>query len=159
MRFTYFFVRFFLENFAIFCLPGAKKVDFQAKMGKNDQNFPRNHDFSGIPPKNGHKMGTRYSFSMKYSGKCSSEPKENTFKQVFCLQSGWVPPNFGFLRPRTAILGQILVIFGHFWSPKKSWFWPRAGQKTQKIRKNPAKKVYKPYCHWKEACPSVIFLH
>ena len=100
-------------------------------------------------------MGTRPSFSMKNSGKCSSEPKENTFKQVFCLKIGWGPPNFGFLRPRVAILVQILVIFG----PKNFSKLASGQSKAPKFWKNPAKKVYKVDSRWKEACPSVIFMH
>ena len=130
---------------------------FKAKSTKNDQNFPKNCDFFIIPPKNGHKMGTRPSFLMKSSGKCSSEPKENTFEQVFCLKNGGGPPNFGFLRPRVAIFSQILTIFDQN-RPKSGPFLVIFLVKNPKFRKNPAKKVYAPYRRLKKGCFAVILV-
>ena len=130
-------------------------------MGKNDKNrpkFPKIYDFFIIPPKNGHKMGTRSGFSMKNSGKCSSEPGENTFKQLFPLKTGWGPRKNWILRARVAILVQILAIFGQN-RPKFGIFWSFFRSKNQKVRKNSVKKVYEPYSRLKEECPSVIFLH
>ena len=139
-------LRDFTDFMAMFWSKNGHFDPFLRQKWPKSLKFYKNHDFFVISSKNGHKMGTRSSFSMKNSGKWSLEPKENTFKQLFHPKTGWGPPNFGFLRPRDDILVQILVILVQ----KVPIFWAMLPSKTRKFRKIFAKKPQKPYTRWKE---------
>ena len=123
------FCPIFWKIFGFFNRQAPKNRVFQAKIGKNDKNrpkFSKNIRFFYNSAENGHKMGTRSGFSMKNSGKCSSERGENTFKQLFSLKTGWGPRKIRILRGRKNILVK-------FWSFFRIWLpWGRLPFGAQK---------------------------